>query len=286
MSMLLMVKAMQIKVGNPLRKLVLIKLADNASDTGECFPSYQHIADQCEIGRSTVRKHIKALEKDGVLRIENRKGGPKGNYSNVYYLTLDNIKTTVSPDSTPLCHEVAHPVAPDSTPLCHQIAPEPVTLLTSHRTKDKEILSGKPNDASESAPQSSTGKKSKAPKASKYAHHADEIKTVIDHLNQVTDSKFTTCDTNASLISGRLSDGHSVDELIAVIDYKNTEWGRDLKMCQYLRPITLFKPAAFGGYLKQAKIAASGQFDARRTSNDDSDIYDHDDISWAKDLGL
>lgn len=32
MSMDLMVKAMKIKVGNPLRKLVLLKLADNASD--------------------------------------------------------------------------------------------------------------------------------------------------------------------------------------------------------------------------------------------------------------
>ncbi len=32
MSMELMVKAMKIRVGNPLRKLVLIKLADNASN--------------------------------------------------------------------------------------------------------------------------------------------------------------------------------------------------------------------------------------------------------------
>ncbi|HIA8111342.1 TPA: helix-turn-helix domain-containing protein, partial [Escherichia coli] len=36
MSMSLMAKAMNIKVGNPLRKLVLIKLADNANDNGEC----------------------------------------------------------------------------------------------------------------------------------------------------------------------------------------------------------------------------------------------------------
>lgn len=34
MSMDLMVQAMKIKVGNPLRKLVLLKLADNASDLG------------------------------------------------------------------------------------------------------------------------------------------------------------------------------------------------------------------------------------------------------------
>ncbi|MCZ5459875.1 hypothetical protein O5625_24510, partial [Escherichia coli] len=47
MSMELMVKAMKIRVGNPLRKLVLIKLADNGSDQGECWPSYQHIAEKC-----------------------------------------------------------------------------------------------------------------------------------------------------------------------------------------------------------------------------------------------
>jgi len=65
MSMELMVKAMKLKVGNPLRKLVLLKLADNANDQGECWPSYQHIADQCEIGRSTVKGHVRALEEMG-----------------------------------------------------------------------------------------------------------------------------------------------------------------------------------------------------------------------------
>ncbi len=96
MSMELMVKAMKTKVGNPLRKLVLIKLADNASDQGECWPSYQHIADQCEIDRSTVRKHIKHLESQGLLRIENREG-PKGNSTNLYYLTLRNPVAKTAP---------------------------------------------------------------------------------------------------------------------------------------------------------------------------------------------
>jgi biotin operon repressor len=52
---------MSIKTGNPIRKLVLIKLADNANDNGECWPSYQHIADHCECSRSAVREHIEAL---------------------------------------------------------------------------------------------------------------------------------------------------------------------------------------------------------------------------------
>ncbi|WP_085600457.1 MULTISPECIES: helix-turn-helix domain-containing protein [unclassified Pseudomonas] len=89
MSMGLMVAAMKIRVGNPLRKLVLIKLADNASDMGECWPSYQHIADQCEISKRSVMNHITALCEAGLLRKEVRKGGPKGNSSNVYFLTLD-----------------------------------------------------------------------------------------------------------------------------------------------------------------------------------------------------
>ncbi|WP_144180527.1 MULTISPECIES: helix-turn-helix domain-containing protein [unclassified Pseudomonas] len=88
MSMELMVKAMKTKVGNPLRKLVLIKLADNASDQGECWPSYQHIADQCEISKRSVMNHINTLCGAGLLRKEIRKGGPKGNSSNVYYLNL------------------------------------------------------------------------------------------------------------------------------------------------------------------------------------------------------
>ncbi|WP_299948721.1 helix-turn-helix domain-containing protein [uncultured Microbulbifer sp.] len=87
----LMVKAMKVKVGNPLRKLVLLKLADNASDQGECWPSYQHIADQCEISRRSVIAHIKALEKSGFLKINNRKStnSSKLNASNLFVLTLD-----------------------------------------------------------------------------------------------------------------------------------------------------------------------------------------------------
>lgn len=86
--MLLMAKAMTMKVGNPLRKLVLLKLADNASDLGECWPSYQHIADQCEISKRSVMNHIEALCEAGLVRKEYRPG-PKGNSSNVYHLKLN-----------------------------------------------------------------------------------------------------------------------------------------------------------------------------------------------------
>lgn len=66
MSMELMVKAMKIRVGNPLRKLVLIKLADNASDQGECWPSYpgKH---PCEKPADMLRQIINASSRPGDL---------------------------------------------------------------------------------------------------------------------------------------------------------------------------------------------------------------------------
>ncbi|HBW3015135.1 TPA: helix-turn-helix domain-containing protein [Klebsiella aerogenes] len=87
-----MAKAMAIKTGNPIRKLVLIKLADNANDYGECWPSYKHIADHCECSKSAVRDHIDALISMGLLVKENRPGvkNGKGNASNLYCMKLDN----------------------------------------------------------------------------------------------------------------------------------------------------------------------------------------------------
>lgn len=139
MSMELMVKAMKAKVGNPLRKLVLIKLADNANDQGECWPSYQTIAEQCEISRRSVMTHVKKLEDDGFLRREYR-AGEKGNSTNIFHMNFDfsTVKTSrlasenASPSSEtgslPLVNEIHHPSEPDSPPLVNQIHPESINL--------------------------------------------------------------------------------------------------------------------------------------------------------------
>lgn len=87
MSLSMMTEAFKVKVGNPARKLVLVKLADNANDLGECWPSYGHIARECEMGRSTVKAHIRALADAGFLTIEERRRGRESS-SNMYRLTL------------------------------------------------------------------------------------------------------------------------------------------------------------------------------------------------------
>ncbi|AYB49564.1 hypothetical protein CJJ19_09050 [Candidatus Williamhamiltonella defendens] len=89
MSMTLMTQVMNhISVGNPLRKLILLKLADHADEKGACWPSYQHIATVCECSKSTVKLHIQALIRLGLVRKIPRAGTHQGNASNLYYLTL------------------------------------------------------------------------------------------------------------------------------------------------------------------------------------------------------
>lgn len=114
MSMMLMVKAMQIKVGNPLRKLVLLKLADNASDQGECWPSYQYIADQCEISKRSVMSHIDDLCQSGLLKKVFRKG-PKGNSTNIYILTLPSATDSLG-GSAGAAPRISHSFEPVNEP--------------------------------------------------------------------------------------------------------------------------------------------------------------------------
>lgn len=127
MSFLLAGKAFSIKVGNPARKLVLIKLAENANDKGVCWPSYKHIADQCEMSRRTVITHIEKLVELGLLKKFYRKG-EKGNSSNQYLLTLDGEKSAPSQPSEniapPPSEEFAPPSAGDSPP-SENAAPPP-----------------------------------------------------------------------------------------------------------------------------------------------------------------
>ena len=88
MSMRLMVLAMNCKVGNPARKLVLLKLADNANDDGICFPSYQYIADKCEMSKRSAISHIDDLIKMGFVTKKARKN-KDGSSANLYLLHLE-----------------------------------------------------------------------------------------------------------------------------------------------------------------------------------------------------
>ena len=136
MSMRLMAQAMSIKVGNPLRKLVLIKLADNANDDGICFPSYQYIADVCEISKASARTHIDALIKMGFVSKKARKN-KDGSSSNLYLLHLEK---GMPADSTGMPADSTGGMSADSTITCHSSEPVNEPKKTSQKNTALSLL--------------------------------------------------------------------------------------------------------------------------------------------------
>lgn len=74
-------------------------------------------------------------------------------------------------------------------------------------------------------------------------------KSVIEYLNEKTQSRYGTAESNMKLIRARLKEGHSVEQMRAVIDRKTSEWINDQKMSQFLRPATLFNAEKFNQYV-------------------------------------
>nr|DAY33721.1 MAG TPA: helix-turn-helix domain protein [Bacteriophage sp.] len=136
MSMRLMAQAMSIKVGNPLRKLVLIKLADNANDDGICFPSYQYIADVCEISKASARTHIDALIKMGFVSKKARKN-KDGSSSNLYLLHLEK---GMPADSTGMPADSTGGMPADSTITSHSLEPVNEPKKTTQKSEPEILL--------------------------------------------------------------------------------------------------------------------------------------------------
>lgn len=79
------------------------------------------------------------------------------------------------------------------------------------------------------------------------------VHEVIDYLNQKANKNFkASTKKTRSLINARKNEGFTLDDFKKVIDNKTTEWLKNPKMNQYLRPETLFG-TKFESYL-QAKI--------------------------------
>lgn len=74
---------------------------------------------------------------------------------------------------------------------------------------------------------------------------------VVDYLNLVCKTSYRASGTATQrLIKARLNEGFVLDDFKQVINKKAAEWGKDPKMCKFLRPETLFG-TKFESYLNQ-----------------------------------
>lgn len=142
MSARLIVKAMAARVGSPTRKIVLIKLADNANDAGDCWPSLQHIADDCEMTKRAVRNQINALIEMGLVSKKPRYHDNR-QCSNGYHLTLDSIAEGGRNEVPPGGNEVPGEGERGSSPGGNEVPPEEPPIGTCHKNQGGEA--GKPD---------------------------------------------------------------------------------------------------------------------------------------------
>lgn len=88
------------------------------------------------------------------------------------------------------------------------------------------------------------------------------VKNIIEDLNQVLGTTYkTTSHKNQELIKSRLNEGFILEDFKAVHRKMLKLWGNDQKMCQFLRPITLYSNK-FESYLNMreptTKLTESG----------------------------
>jgi len=75
----------------PAAKIVLYWLADHHnSETGACFPSLARLAEECEMGKASVIRHLNSLEESGLISRQQRHRENGSQSSTEYILHLDD----------------------------------------------------------------------------------------------------------------------------------------------------------------------------------------------------
>lgn len=105
---------------------------------------------------------------------------------------------------------------------------------------------------------------------------------VVDYLNKKSGSNFKPeSKSTQRLVNGRVEDGFSLEDFRNVIDTMCEKWKHDEKMCQYLRPQTLFG-AKFESYLNMAPKDKTHRVEkpkaeiARETKDEEPEMSDEE----------
>lgn len=228
---------------------IMARLADYSNDDGVCWPSIETIARQLGAGVSTIRTAIGKLEKEGWLTRQHRRSGNR-NAPNIYRLNVTKLR------------QVAFFHTPDSDPSNSDGSKSDAS--ESDRSKSDESESSKtgnfhpPESGGDPSVNSTQDPSLKSKPICQVAEQPDpqvllteQAKQVLKHLNLTTGSRFTNCNSSLEHIRARLREGFTSDELQLVVEYKVEDW-RGSEQEQYLRPMTLFTPSKFPGYLQKA----------------------------------
>ncbi|WP_410706426.1 conserved phage C-terminal domain-containing protein [Citrobacter braakii] len=224
---------------------IMARLADFSSDEGVCWPSIETIARQLGAGPSTIRTAIAKLEKDGWLTRTQRRNGNR-NASNVYRLNVAKLQAAAFSqlsDSDTSKSDASNFDASKADP----------SKSGKNGGFDPSESGGDPSVKSKQDPQVTS--KPSCPVAAQPDPEVvitDQAILVLNHLNQISGSRYQKSKTSLENIRARLREGYSVADLQLVIDLKHEHWHENDEQYQYMRPETLFGPKKFESYLQSA----------------------------------
>jgi uncharacterized phage protein (TIGR02220 family) len=212
---------MRYKGIKPNSKLVWGRLAQYAGEKGYCWPSQDTLADETGLSRDTVLRSVKELEKDGFIVVGRPDGADKVAHKTSEYRFLFHVCFSTSQGSKLLPPEVAD---------CD----------ISYIRKESDLRESLETTSSE-ASIVSTG----MTKESDIISDLNSRLRSFFHTNKVG---FRLTRKYQELIRDRMKEGFVLEDFQKVHENMIARWGRDAKMRQYLRPLTLYGNK-FDGYL-------------------------------------
>ncbi len=190
---------------------------------GSCITSYSLLSMQTGLSIQEIRTAFNKLEETGeVTRLKS------GKSLVVMVTNYDRYQS------------VQHEINTKSTSYQHDV--NTISTTNNNEKNDKNEKNNKKDILSVSDDTSLGGEKTK-----------DNIpyKEIIDYLNEKAETKYRYQTTSTKeKIRARYREGYTIDDFKTVIDNKCAEWKNDEKMCNYLRPETLFG-TKFESYLNQ-----------------------------------
>lgn len=233
--------------GNDL--LILISLADNASDEGYCFPSWQTIMKKTKVSKGTLSSVLNRLEKNGYIARESRKRESGSDASNGYFILQNKQSSRFEHHKNKgQSSKVEHH---NEEGWCSEVEHGGVQKLNTQSSKVEHLYEPSCNRQLEPSviPHNPP---SEICETEIVESDAIPFSEIIDHLNQVAGTNYrSNSDKTKALIKARWDEGYRLDHFKHVHIVKFDEWVNNEKMAKFIRPETLYSNK-FEGYCNQA----------------------------------
>ena len=211
---------------------------------GWFYSTVENITDRCGLSKHQQGEALKDLLELGLIEVEYR-GIPRKRY-----VRVDAIRTIDLINQQRVSGKWAN------------FSPTSGQKVSQQEGEKSDI--NKPNKNPNKNPEEK--RESERTKPCRLNGHQEEIKAVIDYFNEVVGTRYTYRNKKINgLISARLNEGFTVDDLKRVVDIKVGDW-TGTEWARFLKPTTLFAPSHFEDYLNERP--------KKETARNDYSVYD------------